>query len=98
MSLLGWFRRKKLKRLQDKAERKRAVFNSHLSDLREIFFAINDVLADSSRVSRKDRKWFWTEFRKRQSLQEEMFKMLLEDKKIDAIIDKIIKDRDKVKK
>jgi len=96
MGVIAWIKQKRDKRIREKKEAKKRVFGNQLVDLREIFLAIDEIIRNSSKLSRPDKRRFWDEFKKGRRLKKEIFDLLLDDDDINKVVHKVAEERSKL--
>ena len=91
--VVKWSRMKLDTMRRSSSQKKKTQLMLVMSELRQIFLAIDDFLVHSEHIDRVTRKRFWDDFRKLPTLRVDVFDKLLADPNVDQVLSDLVKRR-----
>jgi len=87
---IAWLRRKIETKKRAKKQKKEEALKVSLSQLKELFLALEEFILKETQLTKRERKYFWEEFRKSRIIRKEVFESMMEDKDIDEVIRRVL--------
>jgi hypothetical protein len=87
---IAWIRRKIDTKKREQTQKKEEALKLSLAQLKELFLALEEFIVKETRLTKRERKYFWEEFRKSRIIRKEVFEAMMEETNIDEVLRRII--------